>query len=353
MIFVLPAEVDDPGAPSGGNVYDRRMCQALAAAGRAPREVKVAGTWPRPDAGARSALSRALAGIPDGEIVLIDGLVACGVPEAVTPHAGRLRLVVLLHLPLAEETGLEPGEAADLDARERRTLGAASAVVVTGPAVAGRVIRHHGLSADRVHVVIPGTDPAPLAPGTDGVSRLLCVASVTVRKGHDLLVEALATVAGPQWTCAFTGPLRDSGYLRRLREAIEGHGISDRVTFTGPRTGEALAATYAAADLVVLPSRAETFGMVVTEALARGIPVLATRVPGVPETLGQASDGSVPGLLVPPDDTAALAVALRRWFGDEELRRRLKRSAHLRRGMLTTWDETSRHLARMLEMTVG
>lgn len=348
MIFVLPADVDDPNAPSGGNVYDRRMCQALAAAGRAPRELRAAGAWPRPDAGAREELSRALTAIADGELVLIDGLVACGVPEVVTPHAGRLRLVILVHLPLAEETGLEPGEAADLDERERWTLRAANAVVVTGPAVAGRVIRHHGLRADRVHVVTPGTDPAPLAPGTDGVSRLLCVASVTVRKGQDLLVEALADVDRPEWTCAFTGPLRDPGYVERLRHAIARHGISDRVTFTGPRTGEALAATYTAADLVVLPSRAETFGMVVTEALARGIPVLATRVPGVPETLGHAPGGAVPGLLVPPNDAAALAAALRRWFGDHELRRRLRRAAHLRRGMLTTWDETSRHLVRTL-----
>ncbi|GGK63785.1 glycosyl transferase [Sphaerisporangium melleum] len=348
--FVLPGDVDDASVPSGGNVYDRRVCQGLAAAGRPVREVAVPGAWPAPEAHARAELARALASAPDGAVVLMDGLVACGVPEVVLPQARRLRLAVLVHLPLAAETGIAPALAGELDAAERATLHAAAAVVVTSPWAGRRLIAHHGLDPDRVHVVAPGTDPAPLAPGTDGASRLLCVAALTPRKGQDLLVRALGTLTGLPWTCDLVGSLsREPGYVTRLRELIAALGLADRVRLAGPRTGEALAASYAAADLVVLASRGETYGMVVTEALARGIPVLATAVDAVPETLGRARDGGVPGLLTPPEDPVALADALRRWLAEPGLRQRIKRSACDRRDMLDGWDVTSRRMAEVLE----
>ncbi|MEU4446446.1 glycosyltransferase family 4 protein [Actinosynnema sp. NPDC050801] len=329
--FVLPGGVDDPTSPSGGNVYDRRAVEGLRALGGQVREIAVPGAWPQPGEGARRELGRALAGIGDGAVVLLDGLVACGVPEVVVPHARRLRLVVLVHLPLADETGLAPADAARLDAAERECLRAASAVVATSPAAARRLAEHHGLAA--VHVVTPGTDPAPPATGTDGASRLLCVASVTPRKGHDVLVEALAEVADLPWTCAFVGPVRWP-----VGELVDRHGLGDRIELTGPLGGEALARAYATADLFVLPSRAETYGMVVTEALARGVPVLAS---SVPDALGTG------GLLLPAGDVPALARALRRWFTDGQWRRELRGRALARRRELSTWDETAARLAEV------
>jgi glycosyltransferase involved in cell wall biosynthesis len=336
---VLPGGVDDVSAPSGGNSYDRRVCRGLADLGVPVHEVAIPGTWPRPAADARADLARSLAGCPDGAVVLLDGLVACGVPDVVVPHAGRLRLVVLVHLPLADETGLAPAEAAELDTAERAVLRAASAVVATSPWAADQLVRHHGLVAGKVHTVTPGTDPAPLAPGTDGVSRLLCVASVTPRKGHDVLVEALATVADLPWSLRCVGPLRAASHVARVRQLVERHELGDRIEFVGPLTGEPLTSAYAAADLFVLPSLAETYGMVVTEALARGIPVVAS---SVPDALGRG------GLLVPPGDTAALAEALRRWFTDENLRRDLWTSARRRRAELSTWDQSVADLSRVL-----
>jgi glycosyltransferase involved in cell wall biosynthesis len=347
---VLPGDVDDVTVPSGGNVYDRRVCEGLGPV----HEVVAGGSWPRPDAAAKAGLAGSLAAMPDGAVVLLDGLVACGVPEVVVPQGNRLRLAILVHLPLGDETGLTPALAADLDARERETLRAAGVVVATSPLAARRLIDHHGLAAERVHVVTPGVDEVPLAPGTDGASQLLCVASVTPRKGHDLLVEALAAVADLRWTCVCVGPLRrDPEHVAGLRKLIGHHGLSDRVRLAGPQTGERLAASYAATDLAVLPSRAETYGMVVTEALSRGIPVVATAVNGVPETLGRAPDGGVPGILVPPEDAPALAASFRRWFGEPELRDRLRISARHRRGMLEPWDETSRRMASVLAQLAG
>ncbi|HWM56294.1 MAG TPA: glycosyltransferase family 4 protein [Pseudonocardia sp.] len=350
LCVVLPGDVADPSAPSGGNVYGLRVCQELAAAhGWDVRRADLDGTWPRPGPAARARLTGTLAALPDGATVLVDGLVAGGVPEILEPAARRLRLAVLVHLPLADETGLEPALAAELATREQATLRAAHAVVVTSPAAA-RALRGRGLPAERIHVAAPGVDPAPLAAGTDGAHGLLCVASLTPRKGQDLLLDALAELADRPWTLVCAGPLhRAPTYVEALRATLARHGLTERVLLAGPLGGAALQARYDAADLAVLVSWTETYGMVVTEALARGIPVLATRAGALPDTLGHAPDGSRPGLLVPPGDATELVAALRRWFDDATLRYRLRTAAHARRVILPGWEQTARSVHQVLD----
>ncbi|HEX3791852.1 MAG TPA: glycosyltransferase family 4 protein [Pseudonocardiaceae bacterium] len=349
VYVVMPGDVDDVTVPSGGNTYDRQVCQGLAAIGWFVRQVLVTGSWPRPDRAARATLDRSLAALPDDALVLVDGLVACGVPDVLVPHADRLRLLVLVHMPLVDDPALPAAVATELDSRERETLLAARGVVTTSPWSAGRLIDHHGLEPDQVHVVRPGTEPAPIAPGTNGMSRLLCVAAVTPGKGQDLLIEALSAVSDQFWCCLLVGSVRrDPAFVDRLRHTIQQRGLSHRVQLVGPSTGDRLAALYAAADLLVLATRSETYGMVATEALARGIPVLATAAGALPETLGATPDGTVPGLLVPPDDASAFAAALRRWFAEPDLRQRLRRAALQQRGGLTGWADTARTLAGVL-----
>lgn len=331
VYVVLPNDIDDPAAPSGGNTYDRRVCRGLAALGWSVREHAVRGAWPEPDASERADLARVLATVPDDAVVLLDGLIASAVPDVLVPEAGRLRLVVLVHMPLGDDA-------------EGEALAAARAVVSTSDWTWRRLLDLYSLGEDRVHVATPGVDPAPVAPGSDSGSHLLCVAAVTPHKGHDVLVEALGTIADLPWTCVCVGTLdRAPDFVDQLRRR------SSRVHFVGPRTGEELSAAYAAADLLVLASRGETYGMVVTEALARGIPVLATAATGIPEALGHAPDGSLPGVLVEPDDPAALAGALRRWLDDADLRHRLRRSARDRRTMLTGWDVTAEVVSNVLK----
>ncbi|WP_300007235.1 glycosyltransferase family 4 protein [Pseudonocardia sp.] len=339
---VLPDDVDDPALPSGGNAYDRRVCRGLACGGWAVEEIAVGGSWPRPDGAARAALRRALDGLPDGAVVLLDGLVACGVPDVVVPQAGRLALVVLVHLPLGDEEGGTEEDRASLADAERAVLHAAAAVVATSPWTAARLADVHGLAG--VHVARPGVDPVPLARGSGGAGRLMCVGSVSPTKGQDVLVAALATVVDLPWTCALVGPLRrDPAHVARVRAAIDGHGLAGRVRLTGPLTGPPLDAAYDTADLLVVPSRAEAYGMVVTEALARGVPVLGSAVGGIPESVGGDA-----GLLVPPGDAGALAGALRRWFADPDLRDRLRSGAAARRDVLDGWEVTIRCLAAVL-----
>jgi glycosyltransferase involved in cell wall biosynthesis len=340
-VFVVPADVDDVTVASGGNTYDRRMCELLGL-----EKVPVPGRWPTPSTKARVLLSQTLGELADGSVVLIDGLVACGVPEVVVPQARRLRLVVVLHLQLADETGLPPERAAGLDRREREVLRASAAVVATSEWAARRAITHHGLDPRRVRTAPPGTDPAPLAAGTESGNRLLCLASVTPRKGHDVLAEALANLVDLPWTCVCVGSLRrDPGHARRIQAQIDKLGLTHKMILTGPLPDEDLNQTFNRTDLLVLPSRRETFGMVVTEALVRGVPVLTTNVDALPYTLGRDLDRT-PGLLVPPDDVPALTEALRRWLTDAELRDRLRDAARARE--VEDWPTAAKRFAGVL-----
>ncbi len=224
-----------------------------------------------------------------------------------------------------------------------------SAVVTTSAWTRRRLAEMYALPADRVHVAEPGVDAAALAPGTAAGDSLLCVAAVTSDKGHDVLLDALATTTDLSWSCACVGSLdREPVFADGVRRRARDGGLGERIRFTGPRSGPELDRTYAAADLLVLASHAETYGMVVTEALAHGLPVIAAEVGGVTEALGHGEDGTRPGLLVAPGDPAAFGAAVRAWLGDAELRGRLRRAARQRRASLRRWPATASVLAGVL-----
>jgi glycosyltransferase involved in cell wall biosynthesis len=334
---VVPDGIDDPLRPSGGNAYDRRVCAGLAAAGWGVREHPVPGTWPDPSPTDEAALAGVVTALPDGATVVVDGLIASAAAAVLVPHAARVRLVVLVHMPL------------DGGAGERAVLATAAAVITTSASTRDRLARRYALAPSTMHVAAPGVDPADLATGTAGGGALLCVGAVSPHKGHDVLIGALAALADRAWRCAVVGPLdRDAEFVARLRRQAAAGGIDERIDFTGPRAGTDLDRAYAGADALVLASRAETYGMVVTEALARGLPVLASDVGGVPEALGHTADGRRPGLLVPPGDPDALADAVGSWLGRADLRARLRQAARDRRGDLTGWSVTTARVARVL-----
>lgn len=342
--FIVPAGIDDPARPSGGNAYDGRIARGLAETGWTVHVHEVPGSWPRPDARSLAALSAAVRGISAGALVLLDGLVASPAPEVLTPEAGRLRLAVLVHMPLGHG-------ATDKEAREREgaVLSAAATVVTTSAWARRTLLELYSLPGDRVHVAEPGVDPAELAPGTASAGALLSVAAVIPGKGHDVLLDALAPLAGLPWRCHCVGSLeRDPDFVEHLRRRTLDGGLDGRVRFAGPQAEVELARSYAAADVLVLPSRAESYGMVVAEALARGLPVVAAEVGGVPEALGLGAEGTRPGLLVPPGDPAALRDALRRWLEDAGLRRRLRAAARERRASLVDWSTTTAAVAGAL-----
>jgi glycosyltransferase involved in cell wall biosynthesis len=334
---VVPAGVDDPGRPSGGNTYDRRICRELAALGWAVDVHVIPGSWPRGDGPAHAALATSIDRIPDGGVVVLDGLVASTAADVLVPRAARLRFVVLLHMPLGGDS-------------ESAVLSCAASVVVTSEWTGRLVRRTYGLGNGRVRVAEPGVDAARPAPGTATGTELSCVGAVIPGKGHDLLVGALEQVSHLQWRCVCVGTMeRDPRYGEQLRRRVDAAGLAGRIHFTGVRTDSELDRLYREADVLVLPSRAETFGMVVTEALAHGLPVIAADVGGVPEAMGHVSRGARPGILVRPDDAAAVAEGLAAWLGDAGLRADLRRAALERRGALRPWSATAVDVALACE----
>jgi glycosyltransferase involved in cell wall biosynthesis len=323
--IVVPDGIDDPATPSGGNFYDRRVCDGLTAAGW---DVREHGVTPE-------SLGTTVGRLPDGALVMVDGLIASRAAAVLVPAAHRVRLVVLMHMPVG-------------DPQEAAVVSAADAVLTTSGWTRSNLLDRYSLDAARVVAAPPGAELADVVPGTAVGGELLCVAAVAAHKGHDDLVQALVALTELPWRLTMVGTLdRDPEFVRRLQKRATAAGIADRMIFRGPLVGAELDAAYAGADVLVLPSHGETYGMVVTEALARGLPVIATSVGGVPEALGRV--GSIrPGLLVPAGDPAVLSAALGRWLRDKGLRHRLRHAARARRRTLSGWSTTADRIGRVL-----
>jgi glycosyltransferase involved in cell wall biosynthesis len=328
--FLIPG---DPDTPTGGYVYDRRLAQGMRALGWRVRIHELDASFPFPSGAALSHAESVLEEIPPRGLVLVDGLAMGAMPNVVATQSRRLRLVALVHHPLAEETGLPSDCAEALRSSERQALAAAARIVVTSRHTAG-LVAAMGVPAGLLHVVTPGTDPAPLARGSGNpVLDLLCVATITQRKGHATLMEALADLTALDWRLTCVGSTAmDPATVARLRDQITRLGLEDRVRVAGEVDRAELDKLYHRADLFVLATRFEGYGMALTEAIARGLPVVSTRTGAVPETLPPEA-----AVLVPPGDPAALSTALRQVISDRLLRGRLARGARKARGQLKGW----------------
>jgi glycosyltransferase involved in cell wall biosynthesis len=339
---VVPEGIDDPARPSGGNVYDRRVLDDLGALGWTVREHPVAGRWPDAGPEEESRVRALLSGLDAGSVVLLDGLVASAVPAIVSSCSDRLRVVVLVHLPLGVESP-------DRRTPEASMLAGSAAVLCTSEWCRGWLLEEYDLPADLVTAATPGTDRVTLVPGTPAGRELLCVGAVAPVKGQDVLVDALATVADMAWHCVCAGSVEvDAAFVSDVRDRVAAAGLGDRVEFLGALGRPAVEAAYAAADVLLVPSRAETYGIVVVEALAHGLPVIAAAVGGVPEALGRAPDGAIPGILAPPGDPSAFGDALRVWLTDAEARTAARHAAAARRATLAPWAATSAAVAGVL-----
>jgi glycosyltransferase involved in cell wall biosynthesis len=328
--FVIPGSLD---TPTGGYRYDREVVSGLRAAGHQVDLLTLGGSFPQPDAPTLAASYRAFAGLPAAPVV-VDGLALGALPDIGRHLPAQTPLIALVHHPLALESGLAAPRAAALRVSERQALAAARHVIVTSPATADILVSNYGLSQDRVSIALPGVGEAPWAAGSDGGTvQLLTVGSVIARKGHDLLVAALAPLTELSWHLTIVGDgSRDKSAAAALQTAIARHGLEARVSLTGALSDADLAARYHGADLFVLASRYEGYGMVFSEALAHGLPIVATAVGEAPTLLPPAA-----GTLVAAEDVAALTAALRPMIADRALRHAAAQAA--RNARLPRWSD--------------
>jgi glycosyltransferase involved in cell wall biosynthesis len=340
--LLLPGSLDDV---TGGTRYDRHIVKGLRLAGWRVAVHGLDRSFPTPSAAVLAAADAVLSGLPDGALTVIDGLGFGAMPAQVARHGRRLRLVALVHHPLALETGLAAADIARLRASETAALGHARRVIVTSPHTA-RLLADYGVPAARIRVVVPGTDPAPAAQGSGsgGPLRLLCVGAVTPRKGHALLADALAPLRHLHWRLDCIGSVtRDAATVAAVQARIDALDLAGRVRLLGEVPADVLERHYAAADLFVLASHFEGYGMAYAEALARGLPVLGTTAGAIADTVSADA-----GLLVPPGSSAALREALAVLLTDAGLRRRLAAGAARARQSLPDWPTATARFAEAL-----
>jgi glycosyltransferase involved in cell wall biosynthesis len=342
----------DRDDPTGGNVYNQALVAELRAQGLDLRMRTLGGPWPEGDASAHAQLARALRAAP---VSLVDGIVACGAPDVIAAAVDSGHTVIIvLHLPMSDELGLEPSRRERYAALEARAVWAASGLLCPSRWSAAQVARRY--RRRDVGVALPGVTPAAVARGSQdsGPPRFLTLASLTPTKDQLTVVQALAQVADLSWTAALVGSDQaDPSYAGRVRAEISAAGLGERITVPGTLAGEALEQEWDAADLLLLASRTESYGLVVVEALARGIPAVVPAGTGAVEALGEARadthSDATPGTAVPAGDPATLAALLRSWLTEPTLRKQWRQAALARRDTLPGWQQTAQAVLAYLE----
>jgi len=344
VVFAVPGDL---ATPTGGYGYDRRIIAELGALDWHVRVLDLGEGFPRPSAGLRAQAGARLAALSSGAPIVIDGLAYGVLPEVGERLGATHRLLALVHHPLALETGLDSDGAAALRASERGALAYARRVIATSATTARLLTADYGVAPGRLTVVQPGTDRAVPPPrrARAGEVALLAVGSVVPRKGYDVLIAALAKLRDLSWRLVIVGDRgRSADTARQLDAEIVRHDLAGRISFAGVVTPERLAALYAAADLFVLASHFEGYGMAYAEAITAGVPVVGTSAGAIPETVPVGA-----GVLVPPGDADALAAALRRLIADHDERARLAVGARAAAAALPTWADSARLFAQALE----
>ncbi len=342
VTFAVPGSLDQP---TGGYAYDRRVIAELRALGCDVEVLDLGDGFPRPIAATvRDAASR-LRHVPTGRAVVIDALALGVLPDAAQALRPTHKLIALVHHPLALEAGLSPRDARALRASERAALAAMRHVVVTSPATRRALVADYAVAEEGITVALPGHDAVDVhARRAAGTLNLLAVGAVVRRKGYDVLVAALDRVRDLDWQLVIAGDCaRDRKTAGELADTLVLARLGSRIHMAGAVSDQGLAALYRNADVFVLASRHEGYGMAFAEAIGHGVPVIGTTAGALPETV---PDGA--GLLVAPDDVAALAGALRDMITDAELRHGCAAAARRAAARLPSWSATARVFVQVL-----
>lgn len=342
LYFAYPGDID---TPTGGYAYDRRVIAGLQDLGWQVKLLPLGEGFPFPSAEVLADAGQKLADLPEGARVIVDGLALGVMPEAASALAQRLRLIALVHHPLCRENGLSAEQADRLKQSENEVLKHAGQVIVTSPATAQQVQDLFGVEADRIAVILPGTDiPELVVRASTEEVHLLSVGTVVPRKGYDLLFMALGDLLHHKWQLDLVGGLQaDPECLAALQEQAVRLGLEKRITFHGAVPAQDLTAYYRAADIFVLASRYEGYGMAFTEAIAYGLPVIGSGGGAVKTTLPERAS-----IYCETENVAALRDALDLLITDPERRAILSDAARKAARDLPSWADASSQFDRFL-----
>ncbi len=341
LAFCIPGDI---ALPTGGYRYDREVLARLSGCGVNARHLQLDGSYPDPAPSDLSRTKAQLAACSPRDILLIDGLALGAMPPELIAELSH-RVVALVHHPLGLEAGLSDERAAFLLQNERAVLTHVRHVIVTSPETKRILLNDFGLTDRKVTVAEPGTVRAPRATGVGKPLQILAVGAVSARKAYDQLATALAALQDLDWRLTIAGSLTlQPDATSTLRDTIDRSGVSDRITLTGAIDDNHLAALYAKADLFAMSSLFEGYGMALTEALARGLPVVASSGGAASDTLPELA-----AIKVTPGDIAGLTAALRRVMSDDALRRRMGDAAWAAAALLPDWDDTAREIADVIK----
>lgn len=338
MIAAAMAVPGDINTVTGGYIYDRRLLEELRAAGREMQLVTLPDSFPFPSPPEMDAAIGALQALPANCPVIIDGL-AYGALDPARVGLIRAPIVALVHHPLALESGLPQDVQDYLWRTERDNLRHAAQIIVPSPHTREILTERYDVPAARIHVALPGIDlPAPVASvAPQGAPLILSVGILHPRKGHDVLIDALALIADQEWHAEIVGNPWEKGHSDALQDRIRQAGLTGRINLAGRVSDEALEQLYRQASIFALATRYEGYGIVFNEALVHGLPIVSCRTGAVPDTVPAAA-----GLLVARDDATAFAGALRTLLTDQAMRSGMANAARRAGARLSSWGETAR-----------
>lgn len=341
-VFAIPGDKDQR---TGGYIYDAAVLQELRAQGVEIEHLELPDSFPDPSSQDMNTTFEALSAVPESTAIIVDGL-ALGAMDPERMSTLRAPVIGMVHHPLGLEAGLSGDRSEALLRNERAVLRHAAHVIVPSAHIKQTVIERLDVVQERVSVAYPGFAPASLPK--DIVPRaapplILSVGLLARRKGHDVLLKALARLKDLEWQAKVIGKPQDVHVAHELAEQAELLGISERVNFAGEVDERELTESYRAAKIFALATRYEGYGMVLSEAMLHGLPVISCDVGAVPETVGDA------GVLVAPDDPDGLASALRRVLECPGEADRLAEKARARAQSLPNWTQTAQVFAKVLE----
>ena len=341
IAFAVPGALD---TQTGGSFYDRRLVECLRELGHGVDVLTLPDGFPFPSALSEAEALAQLQAVPAGVPLIVDGLAFGALPTdglaAVTAD-----IVALVHHPLALETGLDATQADRLWRQERANLRLACHVLVPSAHTKRVLAERYEVAENLVTVLEPGIDRSgSIAPGTPVWPPLiLSVGLLHPRKGHDVLIAALKQVTDLEWQAVIVGTPWDDGHHALLRREVADPALAGRVRLAGAVPNAERDALYGKASLFALATRYEGYGIVFNEALIHGLPILSCRTGAVPDTV----PGSA-GILVPPDDPAAFAQALRQMLSDEAARQAMAAAAMRAGAALPTWADVAGRAAEVL-----